>query len=357
MAGGYPDLISPAVPDAQANRSPYILLEGLKTGLAAAAHFAEIKRQSDLEVMKIAAQERIAQDEHAVQREKIYKDSTYQDSMLKSHAMYYDAMGQAATTRAEAYARGVAGLADQGQEKAQFIQDFKDRASELKLNDPKFERDDPAQFYLNAKELSNQYGTSTIPDVQKGIRAYRIQSEQHKIQLPQVSYDEAGQPTVVGKVWPNVVVGQVVDGLHDPTTHKLWYDRLELGGHITPGVKGKEIKHWFRKNEVIPETPPMPDATAQGLLNKSEEGDFGGAAPVIQPDLSKKTRDFRAIPQPTEAPPVTDPEASASPASSTPETDSILQAAQMAVQKGASLAAVLARLRDDYGIDVSQLAT
>lgn len=356
MAGNYPDLVAPLIPDAQHNQAPQILLEGLRTGLAAFAQFANQRRESEMELIKLAAQERIAQDEHAVQREKINKDTQVQDSMLKSHAKYYDAMGDAATTRAAAYARGVEGMVNQDAQKADFMQGFKDRADELQLNDPNLEKDDPAQFYLNARELQRQYGTSTMPGISKAITAYRLQAEKHRIPLPQVSYDEQGNPLRVGTSAPPVVVGQVVEGLHDPTTRKYWMDRLQAGGHITPPEKGKDLSSWWQKSYYAPDKPATPDATAQGFMNKADTGDFGGAAPVIQPDTSKKARDFRALPPP-DIPPdtTTDPSASAAPASSgTPETDAMLQAAQVAIQKGAPLAQVLKRL-SDYGIDPSQM--
>lgn len=360
MAGNNPDLVAPLIPDAQHNQASSTFLQGMHTGLAFFAQMAQQRRESEMELLKLAAQERIAQDEHAVQREKINKDTEVQDSLMKSHAQYYGAMGDAATTRAAAYARGVEGMVNQDAQKQEFMQGFKDRADELGLNDPNLEKDDPAQFYLNAQELQRQYGTSTMPGIAKAITAYRLQAEKHRIPLPQVQYDESGQPhTVGGGSNAGVVVGQVVEGLHDPATRKYWMDRLQAGGHISPPEKGKDLSSWWQKTYYGPDKAATPDATAQGLLNKSDTGDFGGAAPVIQPELNKKARDFRAVPlPPPDIPPdtTTDPSASAAPASSgTPETDAMLQAAQVAIQKGAPLAQVLKRLAD-YGIDPSQLS-
>lgn len=360
MPGNYPDLAAPIVPDAQRNKGAEILLEGLHTGLSFMAQMTQERRQREMELLKLAAQERIAADQHAVEREKIYKDTQVQDAMIKSHGQYYEAMGNAAMTKAAAYSRGVEGMVNQDAQKTEFMQGFKDRADELGLNNPNLEKDDPAQFYLNARELQRQYGTSTMPGISKAITAYRVQAEKHRIPLPQVTYDESGQAhTVGGGANAGVVVGQIVDGLHDPQTRSYWMDRLKAGGHIAPAEKGKDLSSWWQKAYYAPDKPATPDATAQGLLNKADTGDFGGAAPVIQPDLNKKARDFRAVPLPSPDIPVdttTDPSASAAPASSgTPETDAMLQAAQAAIQKGAPMAQVLKRLAD-YGIDASQLA-
>jgi hypothetical protein len=68
---------------------------------ASFARFAAIRRQSEDEVLKLATQERIAQDQHAFEREKLYKDSEVQDALTRAHTEYYKAAGDALTIKAE----------------------------------------------------------------------------------------------------------------------------------------------------------------------------------------------------------------------------------------------------------------
>lgn len=342
------ELVAPIVPDSQKNKAPELLLEGLRTGLAAFAQFAQIRRQTESEVARLAQHERLAQDQMNFNREKLAADTNVQST-------YYEAMGKAANTRADAYAKGLKGMVSQDELKAEFQQGFQERVAELRLNDPNLEKDDPAQFYLNAEELNKNYGTSTLPGIRQALRAYKLRSEQHKIQLPQITYGEDGTPAKAGKVAPRVVVGEIVKGLHDPATRKEYMDRLKAGGYIKPGGErptGKKIPGaWWQKAwDEMEQAPDEIVPHVEDLINKADTADFGSGAVVPQPDFSRKAREFRAAPEDI------DPNASADPASSaTPETDRILKSAIDALRRGASPKAVAARLQDEYGIDPNQL--
>jgi len=345
------DLVAPIIPDAQQNEGPKLFLSALGSGLAAAAKFAEVKRQSEDEVLKLASQERIAQDQHAFEREKLNKDTEVQDAMTKAHTQYYKDAGDALKTKAEAYSRGFSGMVEQDKQKNDYLQEFQDRAQKLQLNDPKLETSDPAQYYLNYKDLASEYGTSTLAGIPQALRNFKMRAEQHKIPLPEVSYDDNGNQVVSKRMAPKVVVGQIVEDLHNPDTHDLTYDRLKAGGYIEPG---KDLSSWWQKKYM---SPDQPGPEASKLLDLSSKGDFNRTPTRAQPPLNQKTRDFRGgepAPPTDSSPPdpmglMTDPQASAP-----TEVDTYLAHAKAAIAAGAPMADVAKRLQD-MSIDPAQL--
>jgi hypothetical protein len=233
--------------------------------------------------------------------------------------------------------------------KNDYLAEFQDRAQKLRLNDPKLETDDPAQYYLNYKDLASEYGTSTLVGIPQALKNFKMRAEQHRIPLPEISYDDNGNQVVSKRVAPKVVVGQIVEDLHNPDTHDLTYDRLKAGGYIKPG---KDLSSWWQKKYM---SPDKPGPEAQRLLDLSTKGNFDRTPTRQQPILNKKTRDFRGEPPlPTDSSGPDEQEVIDPQASAPTEVDTYLMHAKAAIAQGAPMDQVAQRLQG-LGIDPSQM--
>jgi hypothetical protein len=338
------DLIAPEIPNAQQNKGPELFMSSLGQGLSAFAKFAEIRRQSESEVLKLAAQERISQEAHALDAKKLEAEIP----MYEAHAKYFDAMTNLDIEKAKAYADGTATAAQRtikyNQQKAAYLQEFQDRADKLRLNDPKLETDDPAQYYLNYKDLASEFGTSTLTGIPQALKNFKMRAEQHKIPLPEVTYDENGKNPSIAKgsngapKIPKVVVGQIVEALHNEDTKDLFYDRLKLGNYIKPG---KDLSSWWQKkyygpDEPTPEAKKMLDLSEKPIERTPTRNQPDFKVPATLPTDSSPPDAEGVIPQPST------------------DVDAYLSHARAAISAGAPRAEVEKRLQE-MGIDTSQL--
>jgi hypothetical protein len=342
------DLIAPEVPDAQKNLGAHLLLQGLGTGLAAFAKFAEMRRQSEDEVLKLAQQERIAQDQHAFEREKLYKDSEVQDAMTRNHGEYYKALGDAAIIKANAYADNAKNVVTFNQQKQDLINDVNDQANKLKLNDPAFATKQPVQFAANVAQFEDMFQLSPLPEVKNAIRQYRTIADQQKIEL-KTGIVEDGKLRATG--FPKMVpVWQIVKQLQDPLLQDQVMNDLQASGH-TSIIKGFEDIG----GKKVPKDTIVPSAPIKDYIEKSKGVNFQ-RVPSRVPSAMLKRTDARGT-SPTDFPEPDLPTDSSQPDPSTfppTQTDTYLNHARAAISAGAPRAEVEKRLQD-LGIDTSQL--
>lgn len=357
-------LVRPEVPDAQHNKSADILLEGMRTGLQAAAQFAQARRQSESEIMRIAAQERIAQDEHAVQREKIYKDTEVQDQLMKMHGQYYDSLGKAALMKADAYTKGLSNTVAFNQQRQDLVNDVNDHASSLKLDDPKFATEEPVKYAANVMQFEDMYQMSPLPEVKNAIKQYRTIADQQKIPMKTGVKDEDGtlKASGEGKMVP---IWQVVKRMQDPLLQDQTMLDLEASGHTKIVNEFQDIG-----GTKVPVKRTEPTPLIKSYLEKGKGVDFGRVPSRVPAAMLPKSAGKGTAPTDLPAPdlPAVDetnpdqlpPDASAQPASSaTPdyqptETDKMIGMAKAALAKGAAPAAVTQKLQE-LGIDPAQL--
>lgn len=364
MAGGYPDLIAPVVPDAQKNKAPEIFLQAMGTGLQAAARFAEMRRQSEETVLKIAAQERIAGDEHELAKQKMAEDfelrdraMTLNEELLPSRKMYYES---AANNKRDAAQT----LFAYNTQRNQLINEANSDAEALGLNDPRTAVKDPVGFAANSLKFESEwgFGKSTLPEIDAAITRYQRQRDQHKIPLTNVIRDSTGS-WKLGDGQQMVPIYRIVQQLQDPNTHDYAVELLRQNGHI----QSKEEKSkpymmgWgnlLHPSEVTV-TRDVPDALAADALDKAKSVDFtpgkSKLPAAMQPKSYGKGIAPTELPEPDLPEDGTLPDQSAADQLSSPtETDNFLNQAKGALAQGASVKAVADKLIE-MGIDPSQM--
>jgi hypothetical protein len=347
------DLIAPEIPNAQQNEGPKLFMSSLGQGLSAFAKFAEIRRQSEDEVLKLATQERIAQDQHAFEREKLYKDSEVQDALTRAHTEYYQKAGDALIMKAQAYTRNASNVVAFNQQKQDLINDVNDQANKLKLNDPAFATKEPVQFAANVMQFEDMFQLSPLPEVKNAIRQYRTIADQQKIELKTglVGDDGKVRPSGFPKMVP---VWQIVKQLQDPLLQDQAMNDLQASGH-TSIIKGFEEINGTK----VPKDTIVPSAPIKDYIEKAKGVNFQRVPSRVPSAMLKKSdakgtnpTDFPDPDLPTDSSP---PDQSVSSNVFPPtQTDNYLIQAKAAISAGAPRADVEKRLQD-MGIDTSQL--
>lgn len=343
------DLIAPVTPSGQESEGPKLFLSALGTGLAAAAHFAQMKRQSESEVLKLATEERIAQDQHAFEREKLYKDSEVQDAMTRAHTNYYKSMGDAAIIKANAFATNASDTVAFNQQKQDLINDVNGQANKLKLNDPAFATKEPVQFAANVMQFEDMFRLSPLPEVKNAIKQYRTIADQQKIELKTGVLGADGKVKSSG--FPKMVpVWQIVKQLQDPLTQDQIMNDLQASGHA-------KIVQGFQDigGTKVPETKVEPSPEIKAYIDKSKGVNFQRAPSRVAPAMLKRS-DARGT-SPTELPEPDLPQpdqTQATPQFDPTQTDIVIQQAKAAIARGAPRDAVIARLQQ-MSIDASAL--
>lgn len=334
------DLVAPIVPDAQKNKSPEILLEGLRTGLAAFAQFANIRRQSESDLAKLALQERLAQEEHDLDTRKLDMAA----EMIPYEKAAKEAETDLKTEHAKAWASGTATAAQQkiefNRQREALINDVNKSAGDLKLNDVKFATENPVQFAANVLHFEDMYQFSPAPEVKNAIRQYRTIADQQKISLKKGVTSEDGIIKGEGE-GVQVPIWQVVKRMQDPSMQEQTMMDLEASGHtrITEGFT----------------TMTGRDGKPVQVPTKTTE-----PSPLIKKYL-QTGKDVNFAPVPSRVPATTLPSSAA--AGTTPtasgfeatDTDAIIAKAKAAVANGAPIDAVSKRL-EELGIDPNVLS-
>lgn len=345
MAGGYPELVAPLIPDAQKNQSAQIALEAMKTGLASAAQFAQMKRNSEMDMLQIAARERQASDQLALDKEKLEQDFTLRDRQIEVQKSYYDNLTATRNT----------GINFNLQRQA-LLAEVNDSAEKLKLNDPEFQTKNPIRFAQGVRDFEDMWRLSPLPEVKHAIKQYKDVAEEQKIPIKMgMRKDDEGN--WIGGETQQVPILQIVKNLKDPATRERTTELLTanglmkvpkeleaMSGKWVGGLKKDKLKATEitdpRLNKAVEQSAGMDTSKKESrvpttMLPKSAGK---GTEPTdIEPDL-----------------PVAEPQASAEPVFEPTQSDQMLFNAKAAIAKGAPIAAVAQRFQE-MGGDPSQL--
>lgn len=284
-------LVRPEVPDAQKNRGPDLLLEGLRTGLAAFAQFAQIRRQTESEVARLAFAERQAQTAHDLDKRKLDMAAEmipYQQKLIESQA-------DMATEHAKAYAEGTATSAqlkiESTKQKNLLLKEVADQARTLKLDDAHFQTKEPMAFAKNVIEFGRMYHLSPLPEVRKAIKDYQSVADSQKLFIKHGIEDESGNVKATGS-GRNVPAWRIVMNAVDPTTRDQTLRDLRASGYteIVQGFQDFSNKDGTKvsvptKSETLRQPVKQYVEEAQGMesLATSDPAAVVAPAPTTEP--------------------------------------------------------------------------
>jgi hypothetical protein len=354
------DLVAPLIPNAQENKGAELFLQGTHTGLAAAAQFAQMRRESENEMLKLAQQERMSQEQHEIEKMKIEAELP----MYEAHAKYFDAMTALSLSKAKAYASGTATAAQRAiqfnQQREELVNDVNQQASQLKLDDPNFATKQPVQFAANVMQFEDMFSLSPLPEVKNAIRRYRTLADTQKIPLKIGATFDEEKGTWVGGGEPKMVpVWQVVRNMQDPARQDETMNALQASGHMkiiqdvqdmTAALKGGGT---VTKKVNVTRAEPNPEI--KGALDEGKGVQFQHVPSRVPSAMLPKSAATGTtpteLPEPDLPPDTTTDEPQASNKAFPPtDTDLTIQHAKNAIAKGASSAVVAQRLQQ-MGID------
>jgi hypothetical protein len=357
-----PELVAPIIPNAQENKSPMIALEGFKAGLAGAASFAKMRRDSEQEILNIASRERIAQDEHDFQREKLRTETELSSALNEARIEELHASADLSMAHAEAWREGRASDSQRKQKSLvsfnNLWNDFQSQADKYKLNDAAFASKDPAQYAANLLKFQDEYQMATwIPQIKSSLGNYQKVADQQKIRLRPVARDETGESKLIGE-GRDVPVWQVVRRLQNDDTRDDAMNELKMNGHITetttPGKKG-DIWHLW-KNATPSVTTKTVDPQTQKILDDEKRVPMEHGQNRVPPDVIPNNMNGGQAPPASSTPTESDfdPQASFDANYPQSDTDKLLQQAANAIRRGAPMKAVAQRLQEK-GVDPALL--
>lgn len=348
------DLIAPQTPDGNASKGPELFLQGMGQGLAAFARFAEMKRNSENEILKLAQHERLAKEQTDLEREKMAADQDYREKALEvtrdlnaAHIGYYN-------SQADAFKNGQArdwqNKTAFNQQRETLVNEVNESAASLKLNDPEFATKEPVQYAANVMKFRDMYGLSPLTEVKNALTQFQRIADQQKINLKMgAKYDEDKGAWMGGET-KAVPVWQIVKNLSDPLQQEATTNALEASGHF------HVIQDFETINGVkVPRTSQELDPALKDVIDKGKDVKFE-RSPSRVPPAMLRSGSGRGTNGPTPMPdpdiPADDPQASNSkqPVFNQTDTDRTIAMAKAAIAKGASRDAVAQRLQE-MGID------
>lgn len=346
------DLIDPLIPDAQKNRSSDIFLQGIGQGLAGMARFQQMKRDSEMEMLKLAEHERLSQEQNALEKEKMANDYEIRSTALESTVKLQDAQAGLFKERARAFADGTATAAQRSiafnQQREALVNDVNQQASKLQLDDVNFATKEPVKFAANVMQFEDMFSLAPLPEVKNAIRRYRTVADQQKIPLKLGATFDADNEKWVGGTSKLVPIWQVVRNMQDPLQQEETMAALQASGHT------KVVEEWLDfsgtkvKGTRTEPSPQIKSALEQGKGVKFEHAP-SRVTPAMLPKSAAGGTTPTELPDP-DLPPMDEPQARNAPKFDTTQTDLYIQHAKAAIAKGAPAAAVAARLQE-LGID------
>lgn len=235
------DLVAPIVPDAQKNRAPDILLEGLRGGLSFMAQMNQQRRQSESDAARIALQERLATQEHDLSARRMSQEYelrdrtlTMQEEMLPFQQKASEAETYLRTEQGKAFEEGVGSAAQMKAEatrqKTLLLKEVAERARELKLDDAHFQTKNPMEFARNVLEFGKMYHLSPLPEVKAAIKRYKAIADEQKLFIKHGVEDEAGGIKGTGN-GRQVPAWRIIANVNNPETREQTLRDLEASGY------------------------------------------------------------------------------------------------------------------------------
>lgn len=332
------DLVAPIIPDAQKNRAPDLLLEGLGRGLSAMAQFASIRRQSEADIARLALQEKLAGQEHELNAQKMAQSYELDNRRIQveEELMPYRKMELEARSDYERNTKGA--LARRQAARISTLNDFNNQVAKYGLDDPNPRN--PVEFYANARKLRDEFSWANIPEVKQVLGQINLRTKEHTIPLEvnQAVKDEDGE-TVIRPITKMVPIGEIVEGLKDPKKYDNVIRLLERSGLMDEKTSG---------NKVLREA-------IQAETKRVESGggtDFKRGHSRVAP--GGPLSDSGVLPERDTTLPATEEVDESDLFGSIGQTEKYLAQARAALQRKASPKAVAQRLQS-FGIDPNQL--
>lgn len=344
------DLVAPIIPSGQDSKGPELFAQSFGTGLAAMARFSEMKRQSDMDLLRLAEHERVSQEQNVLEREKMATDAEIRRSALDSTMKLNDAHAKYFTAQADAYAEGRATATQRAiafnQQRESLVNEVNDDAVRLKLTDPEFRTKQPVQFAANVMQFDDAWRQSDLPEVKRAVSNFRTLADQQKIPLKLgATFDKEKEAWIGGGEPKMVPVWQVVRNMKDPDQQELMMNALEASGHM------KLIEDFADVGGVkVPRSSREPSGVIKSALQEGQGVDFKHVPSKVTPAMLPKsaapgTAGPTQLPEP-DLPALNDePQASNTPKFDETQTDRVISQARAAIAKGASMQAVAQRLQ------------
>lgn len=236
---GMAELVAPIVPDGNKSRAPDLLLEGFRTGLAGATQLAQLRRQSEEAVAKMALQERLAEQEHNLSAQRMSQEYELRDRHLQVEEELLPARKAALEATAEYTRISKGAAARQSAAKIATLNDFNRQVARYKLDDPNPRN--PVEFYASARRLKDEFGWADIPVIKHTLKQIDLRTKEHTIPISinMPVKDEDGE-TVIKAVTKRVPIGELVEGIKDPDKYPGIMKAIERSGLLkddTPGNK------------------------------------------------------------------------------------------------------------------------
>lgn len=233
------DLVAPIVPDAQKNRAPDILLEGLRGGLSFMAQMNQQRRQSESDAARMALQERLAAKEHDLSAQRMSQEYELQDRRLSIDEELLEPRMELMEAQAD-YHRTTKGVqARQSAAKIATLTDFNKRVARYGLDNPNPQN--PVEFYANARRLKDEFSWANIPEVKHSLKQIDLATKQHTIPLEvnQAVKDDDGE-TVIRPMTKMVPIAEIVEAVKDPKKYDNVMKLLERSGLLKDDASGNK---------------------------------------------------------------------------------------------------------------------
>lgn len=337
-------LIRPEVPNAQENRAPDLMLRGLSQGLASAAQFAEMRRRSEIDIMQLAARERMAEDQLALEKDKMAQDYELRDKQINVQKSYYDGITRNRNT-----------AIDFNLQRQSLLDEVNDSAEKLKLNDPTFQTKNPIRFAQGVQDFEDMWRLSPLPEVKHAIKQYKSVAEEQKIPIKMGMVEKDGAWT--GGETKEVPILQIVKNLKDPATREKTQQILVANGlmKVPKELEAMSGKWVGGLDKAKLKATEITDPRLNQAMEQSAGLDTGRKPSRVPTTMLPKSAAKGTTPTEIEPElPVEEPQASAEPVFEPTQSDQMLFNAKAAIARGAPIAAVAQRFQE-MGGDPSQL--
>lgn len=303
------DLVAPIVPDAQKNRSPDILLDSLRTGLAFFSQTAQQRRQTQSDIAHLALQERLASEQHDIDQQKI----NLATEMVPYEKKLKEAQATLAFDHASAYADGTATAAQNklrfNRQQEALYKEINDTTRKLELDNPMFQTKEPMQFAANVMKFKDMYGMASDKRIQDAIKKYQGIADSQRIVIRPNAVRDANGAWVTGEP-RNVPIWKIAKNLQDPDAREQTMNDLRASGHITeteenvPGVPGKIFGSWWPDAPTTKKVEKRSATMDRLLKNKTEFQHERSRVPsVMMPSSSSQGTAPTALPETDETAP------------------------------------------------------
>lgn len=300
------ELVAPIIPSGQDNKSPQILLEGLRTGLAFFSQAAQNRRQTESDIAHLALQEKMASEAHDLDQQKINLAS----EMVPYEKRLKEAQADLASEHATAFADGTATAAQNkiryNRQKQVLFNEINDTTKKLQLDDPNFQTKEPMAFAANVMKFKDMYGLAPMTEVQGAIKKYQSIADSQRIVIRPNAVRDANGAWVTGEP-RNVPIWKIAKNLQDPDAREQTMNDLRASGHITeteenvPGTPGKIFGSWWPDAPTTKKVEKRSQAMDRLLQNKTEFQHEKSRVPaVMMPSSSSQGTAPTALPAETD---------------------------------------------------------